>query len=105
MDDRLIPTAIVVAVGAVLYALLSLAQRACLRRSRRHQWYADWYARAARSCSQMVAWHAARAERVTGPRTRAFYRMMTERLPKDAAEHEVTSKRHLLRAQFWDFMA
>jgi hypothetical protein len=105
MGDRLVAVAIVFDVALVLYTLLTIAQRACLRRSRRHRRYADWYTGAARGCRRLVEWNAARAGLATGVRARAFYRRMSEQLPRDAARHEIASRRHSLRARFWDFMA
>lgn len=105
MIDRLVMVAVVFGVALVLYTRLTIAQRACLRRSQRHEWYADWYAGAARGCRRQAGLHASRAERAAGVRARAFYRMMSESLPRDAARHEIESRRHSLRARFWDFMA
>ena len=105
MGDRLIAVAIVFDVALVLYALLTIAQRACLRRSRRYRWYADWYAGAARGCRRLAGLNVSRAGLATGVRARAFYRRMSETLPRDAARHEIESRRHSLRAHFWDFMA
>ena len=105
MIDRLVMMAVVFGFALVLYAQLTIAQRACLRRSQRHWWYADWYAGAARGCRQQAGLNASRAERAAGVRARAFYRTMSERLPRDAARHEIESRRHALRARFWEFMA
>ena len=105
MIDRLVMVAVVFGVALLFNARLTIAQRACLRRSQRHRRYADWYAGAARGCRAQAGSNALRAERATGVRARAFYRMMSESLPRDAARHEIESRRHSLRARFWDFMA
>ena len=105
MGDRLVAVAIVFDVALVLYALLTIAQRACLRKSGRHRWYADWYAGAARGCRRQAGLYASRAGREAGVRARAFYRRASQTLPRDAARHEIESRRHSLRARFWDFMA
>ena len=104
MGDRLLAVALVFDVALVLYALLTIAQRACLRRSRRHRRYADWYAGAARRCRRQVGLNASRAERVAGYRARAFHRRRNEMLPRDAARLEIASRRHSRRARFWDFL-
>ena len=105
MIDRLVMVAVVFGVTLVLYARLTIAQRSCLRLSQRHRRYADWYAGAARGCRRQAGLSASRAERAAGVRVRAFYRMMSESLPRDAVRHETESRRHSLRARFWDFMA
>jgi hypothetical protein len=105
MGDRIVAVAIVFDVALLLYSLLTIAQRACLRRSRRHRWYADWYAGAAGGCRRLAGPYAARAELAAGVRARAFYRRVSETLPRDAARHEIESRKHSLRARFWDFMA
>jgi hypothetical protein len=103
--DRLVMVAVVFGVAWELYARLTIAQRACLRRSQRHWRYADWYAGAARGCRRQAGLNTSRAERAAVVRARAFYRRMSESLPRDAARHEIDSRRHSLRAGFWDFMA
>ena len=105
MDGRLVAVAIVFDVALVLYALLAIAQRACLRRSRRHRRYADWYANAARRCRRQVELNASRAELAAGVRARAFHRRRSEMLPLDAARLEIVSRRHSIGARFWEFMA
>jgi hypothetical protein len=105
MGERLVAVAIVFDVALVLYALLTIAQRACLRRSRRYRWYADWYAGAARVCRRQAGLYASRAGIEAGARARAFYRRKSQTLPRNAARHEIESRRHSLRAHFWDFMA
>jgi hypothetical protein len=105
MIDRLLMVAAVFGVALVLHARLTIAQRACLRRSQWHRRYADWYAGAARGCRRQAGLSASRAERAAGVRVRAFYRMMSESLPRDAARHEIESRKHSVRARFWDFMA
>ena len=105
MSDRLMAVAIVVAVAVVMNALLTIAQRACLSRSRRHRRYADWYAGAARGSRRLAESYAARAGLVSGGRTQSFYRMMSGKLPREAARQENTSRGHSLRARFWEFLA
>jgi hypothetical protein len=105
MVDRMIAVTLVSEIAFALYSLLTIAQRACERRSRRHWRYANWYASAARGCRKQAEWSASRAERATGPRTRAFYRMASQSLPRDAVGHDNESKRQSRRARFWDFMA
>jgi hypothetical protein len=105
MGDGLVAVTIVFDVALVLYALLTIAQRACLRRSRRHRRYADWYAGAAGGCRRLAGLYASRAGLAAGVRARAFYRRMIETLPRDAARHEIESRRHSLRSRFWAFMA
>ena len=104
MMHRLVMVAVVF-VCAVLYALLTIAQRACLRRSRQHRRYADWYANAARRCRRQVELNASRAELAAGVRARAFHRRRSEMLPLDAARLEIVSRRHSIGARFWEFMA
>jgi hypothetical protein len=105
MGDRLIAGTIDLDVALVLYALLTIAERACHRRSRRHRWYADWYAGAARGCRRQAGLCASRAGLEAGARARAFYRSESQTLPREAARHEIESRRHSLRARFWAFMA
>jgi hypothetical protein len=105
MGERLVAVAILFNVAMVLYVLLTIAQRACLRRSRRYRWYADWYASAARGCRRQAGLYASRAGLESGVRTRAFYRRKSQTVPRDAARHEIESRRHSLRAHFWDFMS
>jgi hypothetical protein len=105
MIDRLVMVAVVFGVALVLYARITIAQRACLRRSRRHRRYADWYTNAARRCRRQVELNASRAELASGVRARAFHRRRSEMLPLDAARLEVVSSRHSMRARFWEFMA
>ena len=99
MGDRLIAVAIVFDVALVLYALLTIAQRACHCRSRRHRWYANWYTGAARGCRRQAGLYASRAALEAGVRARAFYRRESQTLPRKAARHEIESRRHSLHAQ------
>ena len=105
MVDRIIAVAIVFGVAVFLYDVLTIAQHACLRRSRWNWRYANWYAGAAKGCRRQVEWSALRAERATGLRTRAFYRMACQKLPREAARHDIESRKLSRRARFWDFMA
>ncbi len=105
MFDRLVAVALIFGVALVLYTPLSIAQRACLRKSRRHRRYADWYAGAARRCRRVAGLNASRTELAAGVRARAFLRRRSEMLPREAASLEIASRRHSLRAHFWDFMA
>ena len=105
MIDRFVMVAVVFGVALELYARLTIAQRACLRRSQRHRRYTDWYAGAARGCRRQAGLDAERAERAAGVRARAFYRHLSESLPRVAARHEIKSRSHWLGARFWEFMA
>ena len=105
MSDRLIAVLIVFDVALVLNALLTIAQRACLRELRRHQRYSDWYAGAAKGCRRLAEASAARASLAAGARARSFYRRRSKSLPRDAARHEIKSMRHSRRARFWDFLS
>ena len=105
MVERFVAATTIFNVAMVLYALLTVAQRACLRRSGRHRWYADWHAGAARGCRRLAGVNASRAERAAGAGARAFYRRLSETLPREAVRHESVSRSHSLRARFWDFMA
>lgn len=105
MVDRIAAVTSVFVVALFLYDLLTIAQRACLRRSRRDRRYAMWYASAASGCRRQAEWSASRAERATGDRTWAFYRMASQSLPRDAIRHDIKSRNLARRAHFWDFMA
>jgi hypothetical protein len=105
MIDRLVMVAVVFGVARVLYARLTIAQRACLRRSRQHRRLADWYANAARRCRRQVQLNSSRAELASGVRARAFHRRRSEMLYLDAARLEIVSRRLSIGARFWEFMA
>src|SRR4051794_284949 len=105
MIDRLVSVAVVFSVALVLYARLTIAQRACLRRSRQHRRYADWYANAARRCRRQVELNASRTELAAGVRARAIHRRRSEMLSLDAARFEIESRRLSIGARFWEFMA
>jgi hypothetical protein len=104
MIGRLVMVAVVFGVALVLYARLTIAQRACLRRWRQHRRYAGWYANAARRCRRQVELNASRAELASGVRARAFHRRRSEMLPVIAARLEIVSRRHSIWARFWEFM-
>jgi hypothetical protein len=105
MVERLVAAVAVADVAWVLYALLTIAQRACLRGSCRHRRYAEWDAGAARGCRRLAGFNASRAEVAAGSRARALDRRRSEELPREATRHETESRRQLVRARFWDFMA
>ncbi len=105
MFDRLVAVVVIFGVALVLYIPLAIAQRTCIRRSRRHRRYADWYASAARRCRRVAGLNASRAELAAGVRARAFLRARCEMLPREAASLDIASRRHSIRARFWDFMA
>jgi hypothetical protein len=92
-------------MAVVLYRGVGVVQRACLSRARRHRRYADWYAVAARGSRRLADDYARRAETSTSARTQAFYRIMSKKLTRDAARHEIESRRHGLRTRFWDLLA
>ena len=105
MGDRLVAVAIVFGVALVLHALLTIAQRACLRTIATASEVRRLVRRRGPGLQAAGGAYAARAELAAGVRARAFYRRMSETLPRDAARHEIASRRHSLRARFWDFMA
>jgi hypothetical protein len=105
MIERLIAVAVVFDVALVIYLAVTIAQRACLRRARRHQWRADRSANSARCCRRAATLTASYAELAASEPARAFLRRRSEQLPRDALRLESSARRNSLRAGFWDFLS
>jgi hypothetical protein len=105
MLDRLMAVAVVFDVAVVLLACVAVVQRRCLRKLRDHRRSAEWYAGAASGCQRLAIVHASRARRARGERTRAFYRMRSQSLPREAARHLVVAKSSNRAARFWEFLS